>query len=383
MFLIIGILFIIGGLLIPILSGNKKEIRSDLYVVAGLEGKYGIAKSDGSMLAQAIYTNIIMGKDVIYLKDTLKSYLYNLKDNTSIALDGMESDIIFPKNKDGEYIDKYILRFGTDEKSSIYRVINVKGEKTEGKDYSSIYEAYVAIGAKLLDSTKDLDINILGKDKTLVKILDYLTEDGKYQYIVKQTLSQTGMYGIIDETGKEIVPLEYTTIEQSEGNNSAVIAKKSDKIFVIPASGKAVAIESGFEADIKGEGYIIQKRGNTGNKLYNLKGEVVIDKIFSYPLETLTLNTALTSYLFVKDEKTTWTMYDLKDPKKATKQYSNLNTEYLKEKTLGEISKSFIYVLTGVNYVVDLETFSSYKLGIATAIKAPLEPGYRLVLAGK
>lgn len=382
--IILGILLIISGLLIPMLTGDKKEVRSDLYIIGGAEGKYGIAKADGSIIAEVVYNNIIMGKDVIYLKNDTKSYLYDLKENTKTVLDGMESDIIFPKSKEGEYIDKYILRFGTDESSSVYRIINIKGEKVFDKDYSNIYEAYLAAGAKIIDSTKDLDSSILGKDKSLVKKLEYLTLDGKYQYIVKYNTVQNGMYGIIDETGKEIAPFEYTTIENGESKNLAVIAKKADKTYVIPVSGKPIEIESGFEADINGEGYIIQKRGTTANKIYNLKGEVVIDKIFNYPIETVTLNSKTTTYLFIKDEKTTkWKMYDLNDVQKPVKEYTNINTEYLKEKKLGDVSTSFIYAAGGINYVVDLETFNTYKLGIATTIKAPLEPGYVLLTEQK
>lgn len=378
-FIIIGILLIVGGITISMLGEKKKEVRSDLYVVAGLEGKYGIARANGTMLAEAVYTKISMGKDVIYLKSDSKSFLYNLKDNTSVALDGMESDVIFPKDKAGEYIDKYILKFGAEENSSIYRVINIKGEKVLDKDYASIYEAYAAIQAKIIDPTRDIDKAILGTNKTLVKTLEYLTQEGKYQYIVKSNVGQSGLYGIIDETGKEIVPFEYTIIESVDGKNTAVTAKKDNKVFVIPQSGKAIAIDSGFEADIKEEGYIIQKKGSTANKLYNLKGEVVIDKMFSYPIQTLTLNSKTTSYLFIKDEKTlVWTMYDLKDIQKPVKTYSNINTDYLKEKKAGEISTSFIFVNAGANYVVNLETFVAYKLGITTPIVAAIEPGYIL-----
>lgn len=378
--IVIGILFIVGGLLIPLISENDKEVRSDLYVVPGtVEGTYGIARSDGTMLAQAMYTKIAMGDNIIYLKDTKASYLYNLENNTQAKLDGNETDIIFPKDKEGTYIGKYILKYGADESSAVYRVVDSKGEKVLDKDYASISEVYVAIGANLVDSAKGVEKSVLGADKTLVKALNYLTEDGKYQYIVKNNATQNTMYGIVDETGKIIVPLEYTIIETQEGKNSAVTAKKNNKLYVIPASGTPIEIATDFEADITGEGYIIQKRGSTANKLYNLKGEVVIDQIFDYPITAVTLNSKTTSYLLIENGTTgKWKMYDLEDTQKSVKEYSNINTEYLKDKKLGETSTSFIYVKNSANYVVDLETFSEYKLKIATPITAPLEPGYKV-----
>ena len=378
--IVIGILFIVGGLLIPLIAGNNKETRTDLYVAPGAtEGTYGIARADGTMLAQAIYTKIAMGDNIIYLKDTTASYLYNIEDNTQVKLDGNETDITFPKDKEGIYLDKYILKYGADESSALYRVVDSTGKKVLDKDYASISEVYVAIGANLADSEKNIEKSVLGTDKTLVKALNYLTEDGKYQYIVKNNATQNAMYGIIDETGKIIVPLEYTIIETQEGKNSAVTAKKDNKLYVIPASGTPIEIATDFEADITGEGYIVQKRGSTANKLYNLKGEVVIDKIFDYPITAVTLNSKTTSYLFIENETTgKWKMYDLEDTQKPVREYSNINTEYLKDKKLGETSTSFIYVKDTANYVVNLETFSEYKLKIATSITAPLEPGYKV-----
>ncbi len=381
-FIVIGIMLIIGGILIAMIDGDGKlneESRKDLYIIASVDGKYGIARADGTMLANTIYSKISMGKDVIYLKDEQNSYLYNLKDGTTSELGGIETDIVFPKDKDGEYIDKYILKFGAEESSSIYRVVDIKGVKTLDKDFASIYEAYVNIGAKLIQNVVDIDKEVLGPDRSLVKTLNYLTEEGKYQYIVKSAIGQSSVYGIIDEDGNEIVPFIYETIEIQEGYNTAVVAKKNEKIFVIARSGKVIEIEPGFEADIKGEGYIVQKKGITANKLYNLEGQVVIDNIFNYPIQTITLNSKTTSYLFVNDEKTgKWTMYDLGNLENETKTYSNINLDYLNYKNPGEVSDSFIYIKDGFNYVVDLETFSEYKLGIATNIIAPLQPGYKI-----
>lgn len=376
--IVIGLLLIIAGLLIPLLETKKVVDRKDLYVVAGVEKKYGIAKADGSMLVNAVYVKILVGKDIAYLKSDTNSYLYNLKDYTSVTLDGMESDVIFPKDKDGNYIDKYILQFGTDEKNSIYRVVDSKGKKVLDKDYASIYEAYIPINASLSSDSKYIDQAVIGKDNTLIKQLHYLTEDSKYQCVIKTGEGLNVKYGIIDEAGKQIVPLEYTSIETDGEINPVVIAKKENKIFVIPSSGTPIEIEQGFEVDIKGEGYIVQKRGSTANKLYNLKGEAILDKIFNLPIQAITLNSKTTSYLFIDDGKDTWSMYDLKDLKKPVKKYTKVNSEYIKNKKPGEISTSFIYVKGGVNYMVDLETFEEYKLGIASAIIAPLEPGYVL-----
>lgn len=376
-FLVIGILFIVGGISLSMLAKDKVARRTDLYVVKGAEETYGIAKASGEMLADTIYTKIIMGQDVVYLKSYSGSLLYDLKTGSKTTLDGMESSVIFPKNKEGEYIDKYILIYGSNE--NVYRSINIKGDKMLDKDYSSLSEICTAIGAKEEVPVQQIAKEVLLENRSVVKSLEYLTEKNRYQYIVKEDTKQPQLYGVMDEDGKIIIPFEYNKIETGEGKNTAVRGIKDDKTFVIPNSTIPVAIDSGFEADIDGEGFIVQKKGNTGNKIYNLKGEIIIDKIFSYPITTITLNSKTSSYLFIKQGETTnWLMYNLNDVKKSVKTFSNINTAYLKGKELSEISTSFVFTSGGANYVVDLETFSTYKLGITTVIVAPLEPGYDL-----
>lgn len=376
--ILIGIVCIGAGIAILIMGKTVVTTRTEMYVVAGLEGKYGVYTAEGKVVVQPIYTNIIAGKDVMYLRSDSGSMLYNPETKTKVQLNGSETNIVFPKNKDGEYIDKYILKYGTGEQGEIYRIIDTKGERISSKDYTSLLEAGNSIGA-ITDNLENVvfDDIILGGNK-VVNILPYVTLEGKDQYIVKDEKEPDNFYGIMDENSKVIASIEYNSIEIGKGKNTAVIAKKDDRVFVIPVSGVPVEIDMGFEADIENEGYIIQKKGATANKLYNLKGEALIDDIFDYPIETITINSKTTSYLFIKAGEATWAMYDLEDVKTPPRRYSNINIDCFKNKKLSETSTSFMYKKLGANYVVDLDTFSEFKLGIEGAVVALLEPGYIL-----
>ena len=372
-------------------DSDKQKGQSDQLFVISANGFYGIMDVDGNVVANAIFKNVSRVNDIIYLKNDTTSYMYNIATRETVSLDGKETEFIYIYNTlENTFEDKYILKYGgttegtTSGGTAIYRIVDAKGERVANKDFASVAAVYEYLDLVPEENfvPKDVADTVLSKD-IVQKPLTYCTSTGKSQYVVKSgsaAESSNIKYGIVDEDNMQILPSEYDNIEQVKGSNKASIAKKGNKQYVVINTGKIIEIEEGFEVDVNDSGYIIQKIGDTANKVYNFEGDVILDTIFAYPAEMVVFDTESEDYVAMVDDKTkAWTLYNLKTSQKMENTFTNVLTSYLATKDKHTKNKTLIYS-TGTQLVgVDLEKLTSYKISIPYRVVAPLESGYKLV----
>lgn len=380
--IMIAITLIGLGVVIAIKDMTPQDTSEDLverlYIVQA-NNAYGVMTSTGKIVAQPQFSKIARINDILYLKANNTSYLYNLLTKETITLDGVESDILYIKGDNG-FLDKYILQYGNTSTDAIYRIIDNTGKKVTDKDFASIEAIYSFLELTAPDNFSPRDAKTTSLNTADISAtLSYPTQDGKSQYIIKKVDNGTTKYGIVDEDNKQIVEPVFDKIEQIKDSNKACTAVKGTLNYVILDNGTSIETEQGFEFDYSEDGYVIQKRGTTGNKIYNLDGDVIVDKIFTYPAKIVTLNSSNAKYLLMQDEKTNlWSMYNMDTAQKLDAEFSNLVVDYLYEKDTNVINTSFMYKTATSLVGVDLSTFTTFNINIVYSVVSPLESGSKV-----
>lgn len=380
--IMIAITLIGLGVVIAIKDMTPQDTSEDLverlYIVQA-NNAYGVMTSTGKIVAQPQFSKIARINDILYLKANNTSYLYNLLTKETITLDGVESDILYIKGDNG-FLDKYILQYGNTSTDAIYRIIDNTGKKVTDKDFASIEAIYSFLELTAPDNFSPKDAKTTSLNTADISAtLSYPTQDGKSQYIIKKVDNGTTKYGIVDEDNKQIVEPVFDKIEQIKDSNKACTAVKGTLNYVILDNGTSIETEQGFEFDYSEDGYVIQKRGTTGNKIYNLDGDVIVDKIFTYPAKIVTLNSSNAKYLLMQDEKTNlWSMYNMDTAQKLDAEFSNLVVDYLYEKDTNVINTSFMYKTSTSLVGVDLSTFTTFNINIVYSVVSPLESGSKV-----
>jgi len=360
------------------------EKSSERLFIIEANASYGVMDANGKIIAQPQFSKITRINNILYLKSENVSYLYNLNTKETITLDGFETDMKYIKTDNG-FTNKYILQYGSTENDAIYRIIDEKGVKLTDKDFASISAIYAYL--ELIEPNnfvpKTVENTTLSKTDVSAT-LTYPSPDGNSQYIIKKTEEGTTKYGIVDENNKQIIEPIFDKIEQIKDSNKACMATKGSLEYVILDNGTTIETESGFDFDYSDDGYVIQKRGTTGNKIYNLEGDVIVDRIFTYPAQIVTLNSANAKYLLMQDEKTNlWSMYNMDTAEKLDAQFSNIITDYLENKDINIVNTSFMYKNATSLVGVDLATFETFNINIPYAVVAPLESGLTMDIGDK
>lgn len=360
------------------------EKAAERLFVIEANASYGVMTANGKIIAQPQFSKITRINNILYLKSQNASYLYNLTTKETITLDGFENDIKYIKTDNG-FSNKYILQYGATESDAVYRIIDEKGEKITDKDFASINSVYSYLELTEPNNFTPKAVENTTLSKTdVAATLTYPSPDGNSQYIIKISTDGITKYGIVDENNKQIAEPIFDKIEQIKNSNKACIATKGDLEYVILDNGTTIETQSGFEFDYNDAGYVIQKRGTTGNKVYNLEGDIIIDRIFTYPAQIVTLNSANAKYLLMQDEKTgLWSMYNMDTAEKLNAEFSNLITDYLQEKDINVVNSSFMYKNATTLVGVDLATFETFNINIPYAVVAPLESGLTMDIGDK
>lgn len=380
--IMIAITLIGLGVVIAMKDMTPQDTSEDsverLYIVQA-NNAYGVMTSTGKIIAQPQFSKIARINDILYLKANNTSYLYNLLTKETITLDGVESDILYIKGDNG-FLDKYILQYGNTSTDAIYRIIDNTGKKVTDKDFASIEAVYSFLNLTMNNEFTPKDAKSTSLNTaTISATLSYPTQDGKSQYIIKKVDNGTTKYGIVDEDNKQIVEPVFDKIEQIKNSNKACTAVKGTLNYVILDNGTSIETEQGFEFDYSEDGYVVQKRGTTGNKIYNLDGDVIVDKIFTYPAKIVTLNSSNAKYLLMQDEKNNlWSMYNMDTAQKLDAEFSNLVVDYLYEKDTNVINTSFMYKTSTSLVGVDLSTFTTFNINIVYSVVSPLESGSKV-----
>ena len=359
-------------------KNNDKGEQNNLYFVTeNEETGYGISKTDGSVILKPEYTQIARVDDSVYLKSNDDSCLFFLSDGKSVSFGGKESEVNFAYGKDGKLLPYYILRYGESEQTSIYRIFNNKGIRHDTKDFSTLNDAYKFLNAKEVFKSITAPINITDK-YTVVATLNYPTTEGKTQYIVTKKEDKQDvqvLQGLVDESGRIILELTYKKISSIIGSVNGLKAETVDKTFIFLVSEKLIEVESGFEFETSNT-YIIQKRGNIVNKVYNLFGEVVVDGIYNIneDLTPLNLKTGA-SYMLVQEKAGTFSLYNITSNKKIDNEYTDVTLDYIIDYSQDTKNTAFIYKNNEIYYAVDLDDLKSYKMNINSTTLSPLDLG--------
>ena len=364
-------------------QNNAEDSIERLYIIEA-NNAYGVTNSKGKIIANPEFSRITRINNILYLKAENVSYLYNLLTGKATTLDGVEEDVLYIKGNDG-FLDKYILQYGSTDNDAIYRIVDSEGNKASDKDFASVDAVYTFLELTPPNNFTPKPVSETSLNSSdIVSALSYPTKDGKSQYIIKVSEDEYTKYGISDEDSKQIVEPVFDKIEQIKDSNRACTAIKGNLSYVILDNGTSIETEQGFEFDYSKDGYVIQKRGSTGNKIYNLEGDVIVDKIFTYPATIVTLNGANAKYLLMQDTKTNlWSMYNMDTAQKLDAEFSNLLVDYLYNKDVNVINTSFIYKTATSLVGVDLSNFETFNINSVYSVVAPLESGLKVSISDK
>lgn len=380
---IVSVVIILIAILIGIYStptsgqNNNNTDESDklYFVTRTAENGYGICKTNGKNVIDSAYSKIARVNDTVYLKDEQNSYMYFLNDGKSVSLGGKESDVYFVYDKGGNLLPYYVLRYGESEQTSIYRIYNDKGVRHASKDFATLNDAYKFLNAKELYEKNATTSTVIGDKYKVLTPLEYLTNEGKRQYIVTQKDVENGLQGIVDETGRVVLEVTYKKISTIPNSTNAVKAETVDKTYIFLVTEKLIEVESGFEF-VTSDGYFIQKRGTTVNKIYNITGDVVVDGIYNINTDLTPLNTKSgASYMLVQENKGVYDLYNLTNNKKTEIQYGDVILEYLGKYNSGAKNTAFMYSKNSTYFALDLESIKAYKMTIISEIVSPLDLG--------
>lgn len=353
---------------IGIYNGN------DLYFLIKSKDTYGIAKADGTIVANPEFSEITRIGDTVYLKSTSGSMLYSLTDGKYQKLDGKESDVMFAYSQDDKLLPYFILKYGSSD-SAIYRIYKDDGNRYTTTDYTNLNDVYNTINARLTFVSKAFPASLQQKYNVNNEI-PYLTKDLKHQYIVTKSSDNSSLKGVIDEDGKVIVDFKYTDISVTKNDSVALVLKNDSGEFVFTVNEKLGKVDTDFDICAIEPGYYLQLRGSTVNKIYDSNLNLVSDGIYNYPNDFIFANNIDSKpYLLLKTSDTQYTLYGPDVQTQNQNVYSNLSTDYLKNyNDEGYRMSSVIFNNKSNTYAINMSNLQVYKVSIKSAnLVSPLD----------
>lgn len=359
---------------VDIYNNEKPE---ELYLVTKSSDKYGVSKIDGTVLVRPECDKITRVDNTLYLKIGTESYLYFLDNGKSVSLGGKESNVVFAYSNTGDTLPYFILQYGESEANSIYKIYKEDGTKYIEKDFALLNDVYAYLGAETKFTPKIFPTN-LSASYSLISTIQYPTKDNMTQYVVKAANAVNDYKGIIDETGKILVPVEYTDIQNLTVSDEAIKLIKGEKSYIFTKQEKTIEVENGFDIAIY-EGCYVQKRGTTVNKIYDLNGNIVIDGIYKYPDDFKFISVKNSDfYVLLTKASNSYELYDFSNQQKNIQNLTNIVTTYFdfyKNQNNYKLT-SLLYSKNGAYYILDLKYLKSYKVTTTGAtILSPLDYG--------
>ena len=298
---IIMVIISIKNLFSGNVSVSEMTVQTSYFTVYDNE-KYGVINNDGEYVIDLDYDEIIIIPDetqdlfictynVDYDNETYETKVLNA-DGEEILTDYSNVQAIEKTNLNEIWYDTYLLIY---EENGLYGLIDFDGKKITEAEYTRIYA---------LDETeKSIVVEKDGKKGIVNSSLSSLVVDCNYDNI--KTLNeeseddgyivlQDGLYGIISASGKEILSVSYTGIEQVTGNSMYVVSE-NDELEIIDSSLNVI-LSDGFDSvkSIDGENIIIEKDELYG--VINKSGETKIETVYE------DLNYATDNYYVAKKD---------------------------------------------------------------------------------
>ena len=386
--LILAILLLVGGVIYYLYESGMLNLgqgqnivfeKNDMFFVTESNKLLGISKSDGTQVLECRFNRILRNGNTVYLNDGTESYVFFLDNNKSISLGGKESDVNLVYNKDdGTILPYYILTYGSGN-SSVYRIYTDQGVRYNNKDFTSYEEVQTFLDAKSKFNETKAPKTI--SDKYAVKAtLSYPTSQKRTQYIVSEKdNNKNTKYGIIDETGRIVLDIACENISEISGRTNGVIVNRNEKAYLFLEDEKLLEVDTGFEF-VSGNNIFYQKKGDTVNKVYNNKGEVVIDGIYSYSKDFFPFVSKDGTTYIMLNKNGTYELYNATNNQKYNKDYTNLSTTYLSDYYASQNNtwqSGYIFVSDSVPYCVDFSTMKESRMNVLVQINAPLDYGYK------
>jgi len=283
-----GFVNALGKEIIPVIYGNVDQTMIDEIVLVSKNKKWAFFSNKGKQLTDFIFDEVKQAyitedgrnKDTYFKGDlaivTIDNQSQYLDRNLKEVIPFGEYDYTESLNKNG---------FGIVAKNNKYGIIDNKGneiirleyDKIEHpKRYSNILELFV--------SEKNGTLQIFDENIKLIKdnILDYSWDKidfDDYYLDVLLLKDNQNKFGIIDETGKIIIPFEFEELRPFDGQETT-IAKKNNYFGIIDFKNKElISFENDEIYSSKfSEIFVIKQNEKFG--LFNKQGDKIMDFVF-------------------------------------------------------------------------------------------------------
>lgn len=278
----------VGKEIIPIVYKEVDQSMVDEIVLVSKDKKWAFFSNNGKQLTNFQYDKVIdipVSNDKTHYSTYFKGGLAIVYFDNQPQLVNKNMKVIVPVGK-YDYIESLNKNgFGIVAKNNKYGIIDNKGneiirleyDKIEHpKRYSNILELFV--------SEKNGTLQIFDENIKLIKdnILDYSWDKidfDDYYLDVLLLKDNQNKFGIIDETGKIIIPFEFEELRPFDGQETT-IAKKNNYFGIIDFKNKElISFENDEIYSSKfSEIFVIKQNERFG--LFNKQGDKIMDFVF-------------------------------------------------------------------------------------------------------
>lgn len=319
---VIMFVFIIRGILSK--GNDHGKLTSKSYYVAYKDNKYGVIDSDGYVVVDPSYEEMIIipnnKKDVFICtydvdeeKEEFKTKALNSNNEEILKEYDLIEPFINKDNKDNAIFEEEVLRVKKDGK---YGLINLEGKKLLDTEYEEITAIEgIKNSFKIKKDGKYGIANDEGKVILENKYADItnLGKDDKSGFIVK---NEEGKFGVVSYSGTQELEAKYEGIEKLHKNDMFVVLEEN-KQKLINKEGKVI-LEDGYDKIVsllqnKDNGVIFQKDNKYG--VMNLSGEATI------PAEYDSLKEAKNGFFIAKKDNK-YGIIDIKNEQKIEFKYN-------------------------------------------------------------
>ncbi len=247
------------------------------------DGKYGLINYEGKIVTKAIYEEIegLENKESELL--VKKDGKYGVINQKGVSLLKIEYDSIvgdgYYDEQQGYALSGYIVSLKTQE-GYRYGYISAKREKILEVNYNSISRVTGVESDKevYLIATKNGQTGVVKNGKVMIHYTYQTLEYDDYNNLFM--IERNAKYGVIDMTGKEILPVEYDEIE-SKGIYLQAMKEETATYFDIEGNRlENNEYESVFKTDNENYLITIDVEGQYG--VINAKKEVIIQNTYQY-----------------------------------------------------------------------------------------------------
>lgn len=287
---VLVIVLVISSLVMALKKRNDglKPVQDIDYFAAYVNSKWTVINEKGEQLDKISYDEMIVVPnkekavfivtyDVDYSNKTSKTKAVNENNEQLFSNYENVNAIINYSASDDVWYNSNVLKFSKDGK---YGLIDFSGKQVLDPSYDEIVSLYGIENTLVVKKDGKYGLyNSSANTKISEEIYSEVQAFGKSYnegYIVKD--AESGKYGLIDSSGKQILEAKYEEIKKVSGDDKYVI-NESGKEKVIDSDGN-VLMDSGYDSiiSINGDDLLIKKAERYG--VITIKGETVIDAAF-------------------------------------------------------------------------------------------------------